>query len=49
MMAKLPAARFTVIEAPSMAEAIKMVSQTPCAVAYEAVEVRPLEQPGGAA
>ncbi|HSD37396.1 MAG TPA: YciI family protein [Rhodocyclaceae bacterium] len=48
MSAKLPVAGFAVIEAPTLAEAIKMVSQTPCAVAYGVVEVWPLEQPGGA-
>jgi hypothetical protein len=40
----LPVAGFTVIDAPTMAEAIKMVSRTPCAVAYGVVEVWPLEQ-----
>lgn len=49
LVAQLPVAGFAVIEAPTMAEAIKMVSQTPCAVAYGVVEVWPLEQPGGAA
>ena len=49
MIAELPLAGFTVIEAPTMAEAIKIMSQTPCAVAYGVVEVWPLEQPGGAA
>ena len=44
MASQLPVAGFTVIEAPTMAEAIKMVSQTPCAVAYGVVEVWPLEQ-----
>src|SRR5690606_39762106 len=34
MASQLPVAGFSVIEAPTMAEAIKMVSQTPCAVAY---------------
>ncbi|MBP8019371.1 MAG: hypothetical protein KAY82_04985 [Hylemonella sp.] len=49
MTAQLPVAGFAVIEAPNMAEAIKMVSQSPCAVAYGVVEVWPLEQPGGVA
>ena len=49
MAAQLPVAGFSVIEAPTMAEAIEMVSQTPCAVAYGVVEVWPLEQPGDAA
>jgi len=48
MASQLPIAGFALIEAPSIAEAIKMVSQTPCAVAYGVVEVWPLEQPGGA-
>lgn len=41
----LPVAGFAVIEAPTMAEAVRMVSQTPCAVAYGVVEVWPLDQP----
>lgn len=45
MASPLPVAGFSVIEAPSMVEAIKMVSQAPCAVAYGVVEVWPLEQP----
>lgn len=49
MAAQLPIAGFAVIEAPTMAEAIKIVSQTPCAIAYGVVEVWPLEQQGGAA
>jgi hypothetical protein len=32
-----------VIEAPSMDDAIRMVSQVPCAIAYGVVEVWPLE------
>ena len=44
MISELPVAGFTVIEAPTMAEAIKMVSQTPCAVAYGVVEIWPLEE-----
>lgn len=43
MASQLPVAGFAVIEAPTMADAIKMVSQTPCAVAYGVVEVWPLE------
>lgn len=49
MAAKLPVAGFAVIEAPTMAEAIKMVSKTPCSVTYGVVEVWPLEQPSSAA
>jgi hypothetical protein len=45
MTSQLPIAGFAVIEAPTLSEAVKMVSQTPCAVAYGVVEVWPLEQP----
>ncbi len=45
MESKLPVAGFAVIEASTMEEAIRMVSQSPCAVAYGVVEVWPLEQP----
>jgi hypothetical protein len=41
----LPVAGFAVIEAADLAEAIKIVSQTPCAIAYGVVEVWPLVQP----
>ncbi len=44
MASSLPVAGFAVIEAASLAEAIAMVSQTPCAVAHGVVEVWPLEQ-----
>lgn len=44
MASQLSVAGFAVIEAPTMAEAIKLVSQTPCAVAYGVVEVWPLGQ-----
>ena len=44
MTSQLPVAGFAVIEAATMAEAIKMVSQAPCAVAYGVVEVWPLEK-----
>ena len=40
----LPVAGFAVIEAADLAEAIKLVSQTPCAVANGVVEVWPLKQ-----
>jgi hypothetical protein len=49
MAAQLPVAGFALIEAPTLAAAIEMVSHTPCAVAYGVVEVWPLEQPGSAA
>ena len=44
MSSTLPVAGFAVIEAVDLAEAIKIVSQTPCAVAHGIVEVWPLEQ-----
>lgn len=43
MDSKLPIAGFSLIEAANMAEAVKIVSQAPCAVAYGVVEVWPLE------
>ncbi|HMN83286.1 MAG TPA: YciI family protein [Burkholderiaceae bacterium] len=45
LASQLPVAGFAVIEASSIEEAIRLVSQTPCAVAYGVVEVWPLEQP----
>ncbi len=45
LASQLPVAGFAVIEASSMEEAVRLVSQTPCAVAYGVVEVWPLEQP----
>nr|WP_315525618.1 YciI family protein [uncultured Achromobacter sp.] len=39
----LPVAGFAIIEAADLAEAIDMVSRTPCAVAHGVVEVWPLE------
>ena len=48
MTAQLPVAGFAVTEAATMAEAIKIVAQAPCAVAYGVVEVWPLEQSGDA-
>lgn len=45
MRASLPVAGFSVIDAADLAEAIEMVSRTPCAVAHGVVEVWPLEQP----
>ncbi|MBD9381143.1 transcription initiation protein [Achromobacter sp. ACM02] len=45
MESLLPVAGFAIIEAADMAEAIAIVSQTPCAVAHGVVEVWPLEQP----
>lgn len=45
MASSLPVAGFAVIEAATLAEAIEMVSKSPCAVAHGVVEVWPLEQP----
>lgn len=45
MTSSLPVAGFAIIEAAGLAEAIDMVSRTPCAVAHGVVEVWPLEQP----
>jgi hypothetical protein len=44
LSSSLPVAGFAVIEAATLAEAISMVSQTPCAVAHGVVEVWPLDQ-----
>jgi hypothetical protein len=44
LASQLPVAGFAVIEAPSMDDAIRMVSQVPCAIAYGVVEVWPLEE-----
>jgi hypothetical protein len=44
MSSALPVAGFAVIEAASLAEAVEIVSQTPCAVAHGVVEVWPLRE-----
>lgn len=44
MSSPLPVAGLAVIEAATLAEAVEMVSRTPCAVAHGVVEVWPLEQ-----
>jgi hypothetical protein len=44
MTSSLPVAGFAIIEATDLAEAIELVSRTPCAVAHGVVEVWPLEQ-----
>jgi hypothetical protein len=44
MTAQLPIAGFAVIEASNLDEAIRMVSNVPCAVAHGVVEVWPLNQ-----
>lgn len=43
MRSSLHVAGFAVIEAASMADAVELVSRTPCAVAHGVVEVWPLE------
>lgn len=43
MTSSLRVAGFAIIEAANMAEAIDLVSRTPCAVAHGVVEVWPLE------
>jgi hypothetical protein len=48
MRSSLPVAGFAVIEAPSLEDAVKLVAQSPCAVANGVVEVWPLSQPGQA-
>lgn len=45
MSSPLPVAGFAVIEAADLSDAIRMVSQVPCAVAHGVVEVWPLVQP----
>ena len=45
MATALPVAGFAIIEAADLAEAVEMVSHTPCAVAHGVVEVWPLEEP----
>jgi hypothetical protein len=45
MSSSLPVAGFAVIEAADLAEAVEMVSLTPCAVAHGVVEIWPLETP----
>ena len=44
MSSPLPIAGFAIIEAADFAEAIEMVSQTPCAVAHGVVEIWPLRR-----
>ena len=44
MSAPLPLAGFASIEAADMAEAVRLVAQTPCAVAHGVVEVWPLTE-----
>jgi hypothetical protein len=44
MTSSLPLAGFAIIEAANLAEAVAIVSKTPCAVAHGVVEVWPLEE-----
>ena len=44
MSSPLPLAGFAIIEAATLAEAIEIVSRTPCAVAHGVVEVWPLQR-----
>jgi hypothetical protein len=44
MSSSLPVAGFAVIEAATLADVVKMVSQCPCAVAHGVIEVWPLTQ-----
>lgn len=43
----LPVAGFAIIEAESVEEAVKLVANTPCAVAHGVVEVWPLQSAQG--
>ena len=45
MKTDLPVAGFALIEADSIEEAVKMVADSPCAVASGVVEVWPIENP----
>jgi hypothetical protein len=45
MASTLPIAGFSVIEAADLDEAVRLVSQSPCAVAHGVIEVWPLEMP----
>jgi len=44
MSSALPVAGFAIVEAESLAEAMNIVSGTPCAVAHGVVEVWPLQE-----
>lgn len=44
MSAPLPVAGFAIIEAADLAEAIRLVSTSPCAVAHGTIEVWPLQE-----
>lgn len=44
LSSNLPLAGFALIDAADLAEAIELVSKSPCAVAHGVIEVWPLEQ-----
>jgi hypothetical protein len=44
LSSSLPVAGFAVLEAATLAEAVEIVSNTPCAVAHGVVEVWPLQE-----
>jgi len=44
MSSSLPVAGFAVIEAADIAEAVQLVSRSPCAVAHGVIEVWPLQE-----
>jgi len=44
MTSSFPVAGFAIIEAANLAEAVDIVSRTPCAVAHGVVEVWPLKE-----
>ena len=44
MRSQLPVAGFAIIEANDLAEAVALVSNSPCAVAHGVIEVWPIEQ-----
>ena len=45
MRSELPLAGFAIIEAPSLEEAVRLVSKSPCAIADGVIEVWPLSTP----
>ncbi|MEO7386402.1 MAG: transcription initiation protein [Gammaproteobacteria bacterium] len=45
MASSLPVAGFAIVEAPSLSDAIDLVSKSPCAVAHGVVEIWPLTDP----
>ena len=48
MSSELPIAGFAIVEAADRDEAVRLVEDSPCAVAHGVVEVWPLEPPGEA-